>query len=77
MPTLWDMGEEEVPGPLVGAAEIQDMLGVSRSRFRQIILLPRFPKPFQKLIGGSVWLRSDVEAYIRDYRRPKPADDDD
>ncbi|NBE80747.1 helix-turn-helix transcriptional regulator [Micromonospora rubida] len=71
------MGEEEVPGPLVGAAEIQQMLRVSRSRFRQIILLPKFPAPFQKLIGGSVWLRSDVEAYIRDYRRPRPPADED
>ncbi|MFI9640809.1 helix-turn-helix transcriptional regulator [Micromonospora sp. NPDC051925] len=71
------MGEEEVPGPLVGAAEIQQMLGVSRSRFRQIILLPKFPAPFQKLIGGAVWLRSDVEAYIRDHRRPKPPADED
>lgn len=77
MPTFCGMGEEEVPGPLVGAAEIQQMMGVSRSRFRQIILLPRFPAPFQKLIGGSVWLRSDVEAYIRDYRRPKPPPDED
>ncbi|MET8250547.1 hypothetical protein [Micromonospora sp. NPDC005197] len=66
----------EVPGPLVGAAEIQAMLGVSRSRFRQIVLLPRFPAPFQTLIGGSVWLRSDVEKYIRDHRKPRPADED-
>ncbi len=66
----------EVPGPLVGAAEIQAMLGVSRSRFRQIVLMPHFPAPFQTLIGGSVWLRSDVEKYIREYRQPRAADDD-
>ncbi|WFE38775.1 hypothetical protein [Micromonospora sp. WMMD998] len=71
------MGKPEVPGPLVGPGEIMDMLGVGRSRFRQIILQPYFPRPFQTLQAGSVWLRSDVEAYIRDYRRPKPTDEDD
>ncbi|MFF3867315.1 helix-turn-helix transcriptional regulator [Micromonospora sp. NPDC001898] len=71
------MGEPEVPGPLVGPGEIMDMLGVSRSRFRQIIMQPHFPRPFQTLQAGSVWLRSQVEAYIRDYRRPRPPADED
>ncbi|MEH0935236.1 helix-turn-helix transcriptional regulator [Micromonospora psammae] len=66
----------EVPGPLVGPAEIMDMLGVSRSRFRQIAMQPHFPRPFQTLQAGSVWLRSEVEAYIRDHRRPRPPADD-
>lgn len=77
MPTLFCMGEPEVPGPLVGPAEMLTMLGVGRSRLRQITAHPKFPRPFQKLQGGSVWLRSDVEAYIRDYRRPKPPADED
>ncbi|MGW4293392.1 helix-turn-helix transcriptional regulator [Micromonospora chersina] len=67
----------EVPGPLVGPAEIMDMLGVSRSRFRQIVMHPRFPRPFQTLQAGSVWLRSDVERYIAEYRQPRPTADDD
>ncbi|MEU8265352.1 hypothetical protein AB0C02_32730 [Micromonospora sp. NPDC048999] len=70
------MGEGEVPGPLVGPAEIQEMLGVGRSRFRQIILHPAFPKPFQTLQLGSVWLRSDVVQYIAEHRRPRLADED-
>ncbi|SCE88860.1 transcriptional regulator, AlpA family [Micromonospora haikouensis] len=53
------------------------MLGVGRSRLRQIIAHPKFPPPFQTLQGGSVWLRSDVEAYIRDHRRARPAEDED
>ncbi|GHJ08851.1 hypothetical protein TPA0907_32180 [Micromonospora humidisoli] len=52
------------------------MLGVGRSRLRQIVVHPKFPRPFQTLQGGSVWLRSDVEAYIRDHRQPRPADED-
>ncbi|OWV05071.1 hypothetical protein B5D80_18660 [Micromonospora wenchangensis] len=70
------MGEPEVPGPLVGPAEMMAMLGVGRSRLRQIVVHPKFPRPFQTLQGGSVWLRSDVEAYIRDHRQPRPADED-
>ncbi|MFG2055114.1 helix-turn-helix transcriptional regulator [Micromonospora sp. NPDC048930] len=66
----------EVPGPLVGPAEIMDMLRVSRSRFRQIVMHPNFPRPFQTLQAGSVWLRSDVERYIAEYRRPRHAVDD-
>ncbi|MFY1673223.1 helix-turn-helix transcriptional regulator [Plantactinospora sp. WMMB334] len=69
----------EVPGPLVGPAEIQAMLGVGRSRMRQIVNQRNFPEPFQTLIGGSVWLRKDVEAWITKHRRPRPAtsgDDD-
>lgn len=67
----------EVPGPLVGPAEIQELLGVGRSRFRQIVMHPAFPRPFQTLQAGSVWLRSEVEAYIRDHRRPRPPEDED
>ncbi|OZV76265.1 hypothetical protein CA850_27705 [Micromonospora echinospora] len=68
---------EEVPGPLVGPGEILAMLGVGRSRFRQIIVHPNFPRPFQTLMAGSVWLRSDVEAYIAKYRQPRPPADED
>ncbi|WP_320068228.1 hypothetical protein [Micromonospora sp. RTGN7] len=71
------MGEPEVPGPLVGPGEIMTLLGVGRSRFRQITVQPHFPRPFQTLQAGSVWLRSAVEAYIRDYRQPRPADEED
>ncbi|GGM20799.1 MULTISPECIES: helix-turn-helix transcriptional regulator [Micromonospora] len=68
---------DEVPGPLVAAGEILKMLGVSRSRFRAIAMHPNFPRPFQTLSVGSVWLRSDVEAYIAAYRQPRPAADED
>ncbi|MFI7436629.1 helix-turn-helix transcriptional regulator [Micromonospora haikouensis] len=71
------MGAPEVPGPLVGPAEIMNMLGVGRSRLRQIVMHPKFPRPFQTLSAGSVWLRSDVEAYIRAYRQPRPPADED
>ncbi|MFF5214807.1 helix-turn-helix transcriptional regulator [Micromonospora sp. NPDC000442] len=67
----------EVPGPLVGPGEIQQMLGVGRSRFRQLAMYPTFPKPFQVLMAGAVWLRSDIEAWIAQYRQPRPPADED
>lgn len=76
MSTVLGMGKPEVPGPLVGPAEIQALLGVSRSRFRQIVMHPAFPRPFQTLQAGSVWLRSEVERYIAEHRQPRPPVED-
>jgi prophage regulatory protein len=66
----------EVPGPLVGPYELKEMLGVSRSRMRQIVVHPTFPAPFQRLHGMTVWLRSDIESWIKQYRQPRLTDSD-
>ncbi len=60
----------------MAAGEILAMLGVGRSRFRQIAAHPNFPQPYQVLSVGKIWLRADVEEYIRQYRQPRQADDD-
>ncbi|MFI7076742.1 helix-turn-helix transcriptional regulator [Micromonospora sp. NPDC049903] len=70
------MGAGNGPGELVGPWEIAKMLGVTRSRFQQIALRPTFPKPYQELRATKVWLKVDVEAWIAEYRQPRPADDD-
>ncbi|MGC4809801.1 helix-turn-helix transcriptional regulator [Micromonospora sp. DT228] len=70
------MGEDRGPGELVAAGEILAMLGVGRSRFRQIQQSPHFPRPYQTLSVGSIWLKVDVERYIREHRRPRLTDDD-
>lgn len=56
--------------PAVGAAEIQDMLGVSRQRVQQLCNAPGFPRPIYELRMGKIWLRSDIEAWME--RRKKP-----
>ncbi|WP_328422993.1 hypothetical protein OG470_10030 [Micromonospora sp. NBC_00389] len=66
----------DIPGPLVGPHELQDLLGVSRTRMRQLIRYPTFPAPFQRLHGTTVWLRADVEAWIAEHRPPRPTDGD-
>ncbi|MDG4792982.1 hypothetical protein [Micromonospora sp. WMMD1082] len=67
----------EGPGELMGPWEIAQRLGVTRSRFQQIAMRPSFPRPYQELRATKVWLKSDVEAWIAEYRRPRPAADED
>jgi predicted DNA-binding transcriptional regulator AlpA len=51
--------------PLVGPAEIAQLLGVSRQRVTQLAAHPDFPPPAQELVMGKVWLRSDIESWAR------------
>jgi prophage regulatory protein len=59
---------------LVGAAEIQDLLGVTRTRVHQITRTKGFPEPYVTLRMGSVWAADEVEAWIREHR-PKLAEE--
>src|SRR5215218_9059546 len=58
---------------LVGVREIAEMLGVSRQRADQLSReYEDFPAPEVALYAGRVWLRSDVELWMRRHpdRRP-------
>jgi prophage regulatory protein len=48
---------------LVGAAEIQRMLGVSRQRVTQLTQRPDFPEPTVVLARGAVWHTEDIVAW--------------
>lgn len=50
------------------------MLGVTRQRVHIISRRKGFPDPVSVLAMGSVWLKSDVEEWIRQYR-PHQSDD--
>jgi predicted DNA-binding transcriptional regulator AlpA len=50
---------------LVGAAEIAQMLGVSRQRVQQLIARDDFPEPDVVLAMGKVWRREDVIAWAK------------
>lgn len=54
---------------LVGAAEIQELLGVSRQRTYIIVARRDFPEPYATLKMGNIWLLDDVERWIAE-RRP-------
>jgi prophage regulatory protein len=51
---------------LVGAAEIAELLGISRQRVHQLVEDDStFPKPEADLRSGRVWKREDIEAWAR------------
>lgn len=54
---------------LVGAAEIAQMLDVSRQRVQQLTAKPHFPPPEAELAMGKVWLRTSIEQWARDRGR--------
>ncbi|WP_405109803.1 helix-turn-helix domain-containing protein [Micromonospora sp. NBC_01405] len=53
---------------LVASQEVQEMLGVSRTRAYQITNSKTFPDPAAVLSVGRIWLAEDVERWIRDHR---------
>ncbi len=60
---------------LVGSHEIRVMLGgISKQRVYVITSHRNFPEPVADLMQGKVWRKSDVEAWIREYR-PELAQD--
>jgi cell division inhibitor SepF len=57
---------------LVGAAEIAQMLGVSRQRVNEIARTdPEFPAPEAELAAGRIWSRQRIEAWMARRARPK------
>jgi prophage regulatory protein len=55
--------------PLMAIGEIRARLGgISETRARQIADRETFPVPVWELATGRVWLASEVEEWIRQYR---------
>lgn len=54
---------------VMGAAEIADLLGVSRQRVQQLVTRADFPAPIGVLTMGKVWRRDQVEAWNVERRR--------
>ncbi|MCT2280282.1 hypothetical protein ACIODS_26300 [Micromonospora chalcea] len=60
---------------LVGAAEIRVMLGgISKQRVYVITSHRNFPEPVADLVQGKVWLKSDVQKWIKEHRPELAAD---
>ena len=47
----------------MGAAEIGDLLGVSRQRVYQLVGRPDFPRPLAALAQGRVWDGAQVREW--------------
>ena len=56
---------------LVGVAEAAKLCGVKKPNFiRDFVSKTDFPKPVVDLASGRIWLRSEIEAYLRSKDRP-------
>ena len=58
---------EELPS-LVGVAEAAAILGWDKRRVITYVDRGRFPPPIERLAGGRIWRRGDVEAYAAEWR---------
>jgi len=59
--------------PVVGAAEVTELLGLSRSRFYELQKSDVFPDPLTELRAGPVWRREDIlEFKGRERRAGRP-----
>lgn len=62
-----------VAAPVVGLAEIAELLGVSRQRAVQIVRdHADFPEPVADLASGRVWHRPSVDAWMAAHPDRKP-----
>jgi predicted DNA-binding transcriptional regulator AlpA len=56
----------------IRAAEIAELLGVTKQRAHQIAEEKGFPAPPAEDTRGRVWSRYEVQAWARRWRREKP-----
>jgi predicted DNA-binding transcriptional regulator AlpA len=63
----------EVTPLVAGVAEAAEILGWDKRRVVTYIDRGRFPAPVQSLAATRVWLRSDIEAYARQWQARRRA----
>lgn len=51
------------PLPVVGVAEIADLLGVDRHHVYELTLLHDWPEPLARMATGSVWRTVDIRRW--------------
>lgn len=53
------------PDDLLGATEAIELIGLSRQRMSQLRREGNFPTPFVELTCGPIWLKADLEAWLK------------
>jgi len=60
-------------GELVGAAEIAELLGISRQRVNALARThDDFPRPVAELTAGRIWSKQDIDAWAKRTGRLPP-----
>lgn len=54
---------------LVGAAEVADILGVTRQQVNRLSRREDFPEPVVVVKAGKIWKRRDIERWARNHPR--------
>ena len=54
-----------IEGPLVGLAEVAELLGVTKRTATAYCARDDFPEPLQRLAATPVWHRAEVEAWAK------------
>ena len=60
--------DSNVP-PLVGIAEVADVLGVSKQRASELSRQPSFPRPLAALAAGPIWDRFAIARFVERWPR--------
>ena len=60
------------PDQLAGVSEIAELLGVPKRTAARYVDREDFPKPFDTLATGRVWLRVDVDTWAKSYLPLRP-----
>jgi predicted DNA-binding transcriptional regulator AlpA len=54
------------PDELAGLSEVAEMLGVTTRTVQRYMERSDFPEPVERLAGGRIWRRAEVEAWGRE-----------
>ena len=55
--------------PVLGIAELADMLRTSKQRASQVARTQNFPRPYAELASGPVWLKPNVMHFVENWER--------
>lgn len=75
--SVWVMTAEETDAqlaeptypPVLGIAELADMLRTSKQRASQVARTQNFPRPYAELASGPVWLKPNVMHFVENWER--------
>jgi hypothetical protein len=71
--TDWDEFERELEQPtyppILGIAELAELLDVSKQRASQVARTQNFPEPYAELASGPVWFLPHVQRFIDEWER--------